>query len=82
MLGAEPSGDGGGIELKEVVLKARHPWNGQPIRDLDVSRRTEIVMVTRRGKAMVPDGDLVLSEGDRVILYTRLNRKREDPVPS
>ena len=71
VLGAESFGDDSHIELKEVVLKAQHPWNGQPIRDLDISRQTVIVMIERRGKAMIPNGDLVLLEGDKIILYTK-----------
>ena len=75
ILGAESLGDDGRIELKELVLKAQHPWNGQPIRDLDISRQTVIVTVERRGKALIPNGDLVLREGDKVLLYTRLHRR-------
>ena len=78
VLGAESLGDDGRIELKEVVLKAQHPWNGQPIRDLDISRQTVIVLVERRGKAMIPNGDLVLLEGDKIILYTKLPRKHTE----
>ena len=75
-------GDGGHIELKEILLKAQHPWNGQPIRDLDISRQTVIVMIERRGKAIIPDGDLVLSEGDKIILYTKLHRKHTENISS
>ena len=75
VLGAESLGDDSNIELKEIVLKAQHLWNGQPIRDLDISRQTVIVMVQRRGKAIIPNGDLVLSEGDKLLLYTKLRRK-------
>ena len=80
VLGAESLGDDSHIELKEVVLKAQHPWNGQPIRDLDISRQTVIVMVERRKKAMIPNGDLVLSEGDKIILYTKLHKKHAGAV--
>lgn len=75
VLGAESFGDDSRIELKEIVLKAQHPWNGQPIRELDISRQTVIVMVRRRGKAIIPNGDLVLLEGDTIILYTKLPRR-------
>ena len=77
VLGAEHLGDDSRIELKELVLKAQHPWNGQPIRELDISRQTVIVTVERRGKAMIPNGDLVLREGDRIILYTKMRRSAE-----
>ena len=78
VLGAESFGDDSRIELKEIVLKAQHPWNGQPIRELDISRQTVIVMVKRRGKAIIPNGDLVLLEGDTIILYTKLSRRHPE----
>ena len=80
VLGAESFGDDSHIELKEIVLKAQHPWNGQPIRDLNISRQTVIVMIERRGKAMIPNGDLVLLEGDKIILYTKLHLKHAGTI--
>ena len=77
VLGAEPLGDDSLIELKKLVLKAQHPWKGRPIRELDISRQTAIVMVERRGKSLIPNGDLVLREGDKIILYTKLHRSAE-----
>jgi voltage-gated potassium channel len=71
VLGAESVGGDRPIDLKEVVLRQQNPWNGQRVRDLDISRQTIIVMVKRRGKALIPNGDLVLKEGDRIILYTQ-----------
>ena len=41
------------------------------IRDLDISRQTIIVMVKRNGVMIVPKGELMLLEGDRVILYSQ-----------
>lgn len=73
VLGAPSYGDEDLIDLKEVVLRKQHPWNGQRIRDLDISRQTIIIMVKRAGKAMIPNGDLVLLEGDNVILYTQMH---------
>ena len=71
VLGAESVGGDRPIDLKEVVLRQQNPWNGQAVRDLDISRQTIIVMVKRRGRALIPNGSLVLKEGDRIILYTQ-----------
>ena len=71
VLGAESMGDDRHIDLKEVVLRKQHIWNGQRIRDLDLSRQTIIVMVKRRSRVLIPNGNLILLEGDRVILYTQ-----------
>ena len=71
ILGAEALKDDKHIDLKEVVLLKHNPWNGQRIRDLDISRQTIIVMINRNGIMLVPKGDLILLEGDCVILYTQ-----------
>ena len=71
VLGAKSLGDDKHIDLKEMVLRSQNPWNGQRIRDLDISRQTIIVMVRRKGNVLIPNGDLVLKEGDSIILYTQ-----------
>ncbi len=71
VLGAEALKDSTHIDLKEVILRKQNPWNGQAIRDLDISRQTMIVMVKRNGTMLVPKGSLVLLEGDQVVLYTQ-----------
>ena len=71
ILGAEGLNDDRHIDLKEIVLMKHNPWNGQRIRDLDISRQTIIVMVKRNGTVLVPKGELILLEGDHIILYTQ-----------
>ena len=71
VLGAESYADDKHIDLKEVILRQHNPWNGQYIRDLDISRQTIIVMVQRKKKMLIPRGDLKLLEGDKIILYTQ-----------
>ena len=71
ILGAEAVRDDIHVDLKEVVLGRHSPWSGQRIMDLDISRQTIIVMVKRNGKVLVPNGNLVLLEGDCVILYSQ-----------
>ena len=72
VMAAESFGTDVHIDLKEVVLKKHNPWNGLRIRDLDISRQTLIVMIKRGGKAMIPNGNFVLLEGDKVIMYTQM----------
>ena len=71
ILGAEALKDDRHIDLKEIVLLKHNSWNGQLIRDLDISRQTIIVMVKRNGTMLVPKGELMLLEGDHVILYSQ-----------
>ena len=73
VLGAEPYEDDEHISLKEVVLKTHNPWTGLRIRDLDISRQSVIVLVKRRNKSLIPNGNMKLEAGDRVFIYTKLH---------
>jgi voltage-gated potassium channel len=59
------------IELKALTLRRQSTWNGQTVGELDISRKTVVVLIRRRDKLLYPKAELVLREGDRVILYTR-----------
>ena len=72
ILGAEPYDDVEKINLKEVVLKEHHKWTNKRINDIDISRHSVIVLIKRRNKALIPNGNMVLYEGDRVFLYTKM----------
>lgn len=73
VIGAEPYEDEERIRLKEVVLKKENKWTGVKIRDLDISRHSIIVLVKRRNKALIPNGNMMLQEGDKVFLYTKMH---------
>ena len=73
VLAAESFGSDVRIDLKELVLKKHNPWNGLRIRDLDISRQTLIIMIKRGSRALIPNGDFVLLEGDKVIMYTQMH---------
>lgn len=73
VLGAEPYEDREDIVLKEIVLKKQNPWTGVKIKDLDISRQSVIVLVKRRNKSLIPNGNMTLEAGDRVFLYTKLH---------
>ena len=81
ILGAEGLKDDHPMNLREITLMKNHDWNNTAIKDLDISRQTHIVMVRRNGKALVPNGSLVLREGDTVILYSKENLNSGDAVP-
>ncbi|MBQ3662724.1 MAG: ion transporter [Clostridia bacterium] len=61
------------VELRKVVLLEKSPWNGQYIRDLDISRQCLIVMVKRNGKLLPPKGSTRLRAGDTLLLHTKEN---------
>jgi len=71
VLGAESANDRTYIDLKEVVLKEQNPWANEYIKDLDISRKSIIVLVRRAGTLIIPKGDLKLLPGDSVIMYSQ-----------
>ena len=72
VLAAESFQDKEHIRLKEIILQKNNPWNGQRIRDLDISRHSVIVLVKRKERVLIPNGNLILREGDMAILYSEM----------
>lgn len=71
IFGAEPYGDEHDqIHLTEMVLREDNPWVGNRIRDLDISRHSIIILVKRKNKVLIPNGNMILKEWDHVFLYT------------
>ena len=54
--------------------------NNQKIRNLDISRHSIIVLVRRHQKLIIPSGNLILLEGDTVILYTQTHMANADDL--
>ncbi|MCR4690087.1 MAG: ion transporter [Lachnospiraceae bacterium] len=72
VIGAQAARDAGKIlNMKEVIITGEHSWNNEKIKDLEISRQTFIVMIKRGGKTILPDGDVVLMEHDKVYLYSK-----------
>ncbi len=63
-------------ELKEIELRRNHHWNGKKIKELDISRQSFIVLIDRKGKMLIPDGELTLREGDKVLLYSKESKQK------
>ena len=70
ILGAEPFNAREHIHLKEVVLRAEHPWVDKRIKELDISRHSIVVLVKRKNKAIIPYDNMILKEWDRMFIYT------------
>ena len=71
LIGAEALKDDTPMNIKEIILEKGHEWNGLAVRDLDISRKTFLVMVRRSGRTIIPKGDTVLRAGDAVVLYSQ-----------
>lgn len=73
VIGAESLKDATPVNLKALHIGVNHPWNGQMIKDLDISRQTFIVMVRRNGEGIVPKGDTVIQIGDELVMYSKVH---------
>ena len=73
ILGAEPFDANEHIHLKEFVLKKRNPWTNQKLKDLDISRHSVIVLVKRGNFTIIPNGETILREGDKIFMYSELH---------
>ena len=71
IIGTKPCDDSRQVLLREIELNEGHPWIGQRIRELDISRQTFVIKVQRKGEVLVPRGDLMLKSGDVVMVYSR-----------
>lgn len=82
VLGAEPfdTHENEEIHLKEIVIEKYNPWTGLKIAELDISRHSIIVLVKREDKVLIPKDDMVLLEGDRVFLCTKLHYSNANDI--
>lgn len=75
-IGAEPVGSEVPFNIREITLRKNHPWVGSPLNEIDISRKTHVILVKRPGAAIVPQGDLVFQEGDCVFLLSREKKEK------
>lgn len=57
--------------VEEVAMEKGHPWIGLEIRDLDISRRSHVIMLKRGNKNIQPQGSSRIRERDVVLMYHR-----------
>lgn len=73
VIGAETIDEKQHINLKEIIIRKENPWSGVRIRDLDISRHSIIVMIKRRNKSLIPNGNMMIKPGDVIFMYTQLH---------
>lgn len=72
IFGAGNLKNGKEINLREIHIGPDSAWNGEKIRDIDISRQSYIVFIKRQHHTLIPRGDLILAAGDTVLLYTKV----------
>ena len=71
VLAAEAFKDDLGIVLKEVTIKDEHPWIDKRIRQLDISRQTLIIVIRRKNKIVIPNGETIIKKNDVLVVYSK-----------
>lgn len=71
IIGAEPYEEDERITLKELIIQDENPWCGKKIKDLDISRHSVIVLIKRKNKSLIPNGNMTIQDNDRVFMYTQ-----------
>ena len=61
------------IHFIKVHLSNKDPWIGREIRELRFPHGMIVAVIQRKGKTLIPKGDLVMMEGDKVIMYTQMH---------
>ena len=59
-----------GMDLSEIIVKDKHEWVGAPLKKLDISRQSLIVMIKRNGRVIIPNGNTVIKPDDVLVMYT------------
>ena len=77
VIGAERFVNLTGIKLRELIIKEEHPWVGKQIKNLDISRLTTIVMIRRKNKTIIPNGQTTIKNGDVISIYSK---KRDSKI--
>ncbi len=73
VIGAEPFNTHEHIQLKEIILRKQHPWVNAKLCDIDISRHSIIVMIKRRNRSIIPNGNTIFRIGDKIFMYTQLH---------
>jgi voltage-gated potassium channel len=71
ILAAESYKDEWKVELKEIMLSHGHPWCDKRINELNILKKTFIVMIRRDDRMIIPRGDMVLKNGDVLVVYSQ-----------
>ncbi len=70
LLAAESYVDELGIKLNEVTVDEEHAWVNKKINELDISRLTTIISISRRHRMIIPHGNTIIKAGDNILIYS------------
>ncbi len=71
VLAARTFADPQDVHMKEISIDAHHKWCNKVIKDLSANQKLLIVMIKRQKEIIVPNGDTMIHENDRIVLLKR-----------
>ena len=61
------------LEVKEMLIKEKHPWKDKLVKELNISRQTVLLSIKRKYKIIIPRGSTRIKENDIVLLCRKNN---------
>lgn len=59
------------MHFSQIDIKARGPWDGKMIKELDLPKNMLVALVIRKGERIIARGDTTLHAGDKAIVVTK-----------
>ena len=66
------------ISLNKLTIEENHPWNNSMLKDIKISKNALILMVTRDGEKIIPNGHTKLQVNDEILLGQTYEKTPED----
>lgn len=71
VIGAKNYRDGVDISLKEIKIEEDNPWVNLRVKELDIPKDELLLMIRRRNKTLVPNGNTIIKKDDGIVMFTR-----------
>ncbi|MCR4611117.1 MAG: ion transporter [Lachnospiraceae bacterium] len=71
MLAAQSYVDELGVKLNEVRVDPDHAWVNKRVRELDISRLTTLISISRKHKMIIPHGNTLIKANDDILIYSK-----------
>lgn len=68
------------MEILEFNVNSSEDFTGKSIKELSIKNGILLASIIRRGKAIVPSGDVVIDGDDKIIIATKTNVKSLDRI--
>lgn len=59
------------LGLTEIDIEKKHPWRDQRLADVALDRDQLVILIERGAKSIIPGGNVVLREGDKVVISSK-----------